>query len=159
MKNISCIETLSIRELSKLSETDLCDLSEKISETSKWIKELSEKFEMALAAKYTEEAKKQLNGNGDDFGTCHLRKGRHIVTVQIPKKIQWNQEILAQLYAKLPPEDRKDIFKVIYSVSERDYAKSSYIMHEALEQARSSAYGKIKITISRKDGATEDEDN
>ncbi|MBR1734742.1 MAG: hypothetical protein IJ730_04765 [Alphaproteobacteria bacterium] len=159
MKNISCIETLSIRELSKLSETDLCDLSEKISETSKWIKELSEKFEMALSAKYTEEAKKELNENGDDFGTCHLKKGAHTVTVQIPKKIQWNQEILAQLYAKLPPEDRKDIFKVTYSISERDYSKTSDILRTALEPARSSAYGKIKIIISRKDGATEDENN
>ena len=40
MKNISCIETLSVQELSKLSELDLHDLSEKISETHNWIKQL-----------------------------------------------------------------------------------------------------------------------
>ena len=97
MKNISCIEILSVQELAKLSEADLVDLSDKISQTSAWIKQLVEKFDLALETKYTSEAKKKLNENGLDFGTCELNKKEYTVKVQLPKKVQWDQEILGKL--------------------------------------------------------------
>lgn len=153
MKNISCIETLSVRELSKLSETDLHDLSEKISETHNWIKQLVEKFELALTTKYSEEAKKKLRENGTDFGTCKLKRNGFVVSVQLPKKVQWNQEILEDIYNKTDSDIRKDIFKVTFSIDEKQFAKLGKIMIDAVTPARSTSYGKLKISINR-DGDT-----
>lgn len=147
MKNISCIETLSIRELSKLSEMDLNDLSQKISETHAWIKQLVEKFEMALAAKYSEEAKKKLHESGTDFGTCKLKKNGFVISVSIPKKVQWDQDILKTLYDKSSPNDRDEVIKVTYSVDERKYAKFPQALRDFLSPARTTTYGKEKISI------------
>lgn len=149
MKNISCIETLSVQELSRLSELDLFDLSEKISETHNWIKKLVEKFEMALTAKYAEEAKKKLHETGTDFGTCKMKRNGFVVSVQLPKKVQWNQEILETLYNKTDPDIRKEIFKVNFSIDEKLFSKLDKIMTEAISPARSTSYGKVKISISK----------
>lgn len=149
VKNISCIETLSVKELSKLSETDLCDLSEKISETHNWIKQLVEKFEIALATKYSNEARKKLQESGTDFGTCELKKDAFTVTVQLPKKVQWDQEILKKLYDQITPENQKEIFKVTFSIDERKYAKLDQILREYLASARTTTYGKVKISINK----------
>ena len=149
MKNISCIETLSIQELSKLSELDLHDLSEKISETHNWIKQLVEKFETALIAKYSEEAKKRLHESGTDFGTCELQKGSFTFSVQFPKKVQWDQQILKDFYNSICEKDKKDIFKVTYSIDERKYAKLDSILKDYFDNARTTTYGKIKISINK----------
>ena len=151
MKNISCIETLSVQELSRLSELDLHDLSEKISETHNWVKKLVEKFEMALTAKYAEEAKKKLHETGADFGTCKMKRNGFVVSVQLPKKVQWDQEILENLYNRLDPDVRKEIFKVNFSIDEKQFSKLSKIMTDAVSSARSTAYGKVKISISKAD--------
>ena len=153
MKNISCIETLSVRELSRLSETDLHDLSEKIAETHNWIKQLVEKFDMALVAKYSEEAKKKLHENGTDFGTCKLKKNGFVISVQMPKKVQWNQEILESIYNKIDSDIRKDIFKVNFSIDEKQFAKLGKIMTDAVSPARSTSYGKVKISINKTEEA------
>ncbi len=149
MKNISCIETLSVQELSRLSETDLHDLSEKIAETHNWIKQLVEKFDMALVAKYSEEAKKKLHENGTDFGTCKLKRNGFVVSVQLPKKVQWNQEILETLYNRLDFDVRKEIFKVSFSIDEKQFAKLGKIMTDAVTPARSTTYGKVKVSINK----------
>ena len=153
MKNISCIETLSVRELSKLSETDLCDLSEKVTETYNWIKQVKEKFETALNSKYLDEATKTLNDNKKDFGTASFKKNEHVITVEIPKKVQWNQEMLAKIYEKMDTEARNEIFKVTYSIGEKEYGKLSQNLLATIEPARSIAYGKIKISIAKGDNA------
>ena len=149
MKNISCIETLSVQELSRLSETDLHDLSEKIAETHNWIKQLVEKFDTALVAKYSEEAKKKLHENGTDFGTCKLKRNGFVVSVQMPKKVQWNQEILETLYNKADPDMRKEIFKVNFSIDEKQFTKLGKIMTDAVSPARSTTYGKVKVSINK----------
>lgn len=149
VKNISCIETLSVQELSRLSETDLHDLSEKIAETHNWIKQLVEKFDMALVAKYSEEAKKKLHENGTDFGTCKLKRNGFVINVQMPKKVQWNQEILETLYNRLDSDVRKEIFKVSFSIDEKQFAKLGKIMTDAVTPARSTTYGKVKVSINK----------
>lgn len=153
MKNISCIETLSIRELSKLSEMDLNDLSEKISETHSWIKQLVEKFEMALAAKYSEEAKKKLHESGIDFGTCKLKRNGFVVSVSMSKKVQWDQDILKALYEKAPDDDKSEMIKVTYGVDERKYAKFPQEWRDYLAPARTTSYGKEKISINKAEDA------
>lgn len=151
MKNISCIETLSVQELSRLSETDLHDLSEKIAETYNWTKQLVEKFDMALVAKYSEEAKKKLHENGMDFGTCKLKKHGYVITVSMPKKVQWDQDILKTLYEKAPIDDRSEMIKVTYGVDERKYVKFPQEWQDLLSPARTTAYGKEKISIEAED--------
>ena len=153
MKNISCIETLSVRELSKLSEMDLHDLSEKISETHSWIKQLVEKFEMALATKYSGEARKKLHESGTDFGTCKLKRNGFVISVSMPKKVQWDQDILKALYEKAPIDDRSEMIKVTYGVDERKYAKFPQEWQDYLSPARTTAYGKEKISISEAEDA------
>ena len=153
MKNISCIETLSVRELSKLSEVDLCDLSEKISETHNWIKQLVEKFEIALATKYSAEAREKLQESGTDFGTCELKKDAFTVTIQLPKKVQWDQKILKDMYKELSPKGLEDTFKVIYSIDERVYSKLDDVLRNYLSRARTTTYGKVKISINKTKGA------
>lgn len=154
LKNISCVETFSVRELSKLGETDLHDLSIKINEAFKWIKSLVEKFEQALATKYDEEAKKKLNENGADFGTCALKKGKFVVNIQMPKKVQWDQDILAKIYETTDPEMRK-IFKLSYNIHEKDYAKLPGNMLELINPARMTTHGKVKIILSKEDETNE----
>ena len=149
MKNISCIETLSIRELAQLSEIDLFDLSSKINETSNWIKELKEKFERALRTKYEYEAKTSLNDSNKDFGSTKLTKGNFSVCLEIPKKVTWDQELLSNIYEKMDHEARREIFKVNYSIGEHEYSKLTDTVREAIAPARSTSYGKMKITISK----------
>lgn len=154
MKNISCIETLSIRELSKLNEADLYDLSIKIDETSKWIKSLVEKFETALTTKYAEEARKKINEDNADFGTCKLQKGKYTVNVQMPKKVQWDQKILADIYSRNIPE-AQNLFRVSYNIYEKDYARLSPALLQLVEPARTTVYGKIKVTVEENEATNE----
>ncbi len=151
MKNISCLETLSVREISQLSEIDLHDLSFKISETADWIKNLKEKFELALSVKYENDAKNKLKEMNKDFGSTSLTKGEFCISVEMPKKVQWDQKILANIYEKMDHEMRDQIFKVTYTISEKEYANLTTTIIEALEPARTTSYGKTKITINKEE--------
>lgn len=151
MKNISCIEALSVQELSRLSETDLYDLHIKISDTHSWIKQLVEKFEMALHAKYAADAKKNLYETGLDFGICKLKRNGFVINVNIPKKVQWDQEKLEMIYNTMSPELRKNIFKLSFSIDEKQYSKLDKKMTDAISPARSTTYGKVKISMNKQE--------
>ena len=51
-RNLSTIETLDVKELSKLEVYDLADLSEQVSKLVSHTKELKEKLEDALNLRY-----------------------------------------------------------------------------------------------------------
>lgn len=152
VKNISCIETLSVQEIAKLSEEDLFDLSNKIGETYDWIKKLVDKFDTALTSKYLEEARTEINKKGSDCGTCKLQKKSFEVNVQLPKKVSWDQKILSNIYDKFDQEMRSNIFKVTFSVGEKEYSEMTDSMRQAFEPARTINYGKIKVAIKKTGG-------
>ncbi len=152
MKNISCIEILSIQELTRLSEEDLYDLSIKVNETLDWIKKIADKLDTALISKYQKEAKASLNNIGIDFGTCNLPKKAFTVNVQIPKKIQWDQKILSLIYDKFDSQMRNNFFKVTFSVGEKEYSEMNENMKRVFDPARTANYGKIKVTIKKNQG-------
>lgn len=150
LRNITCIETLSVRELSKLTETDLYDLQKKIAETSNWIKQLSQKFSLALSTKYQKEAKTKLNSVGNEISSCSFIKNGFLVFATLPKKVSWDQKKLEEIYEKMSPEERREFFTVSYTVPEETFLRANNNVQQKLEQARTTTYGNLKVIFENK---------
>lgn len=151
MKNISCIETLSTCELYKLSDLDLRDLSNKVEESFNWVKGIKIKLEDAIQIKYENTARAELQQQKKDFGTVTINNGKFVIKTEISKKVVWNQNILADVFEKMEPEIRRDIFNVTYAIDEKKYARLQPNMQAAVNPARTTQPGKIKIIIKEKE--------
>lgn len=82
---------------------------------------------------------------GSAYGVVHVNG----LTVNIPKKVTWDQSKLADMYAKikLGNENPGDYIKVSYDVSETKYNAWPEAIRVAFDEARTVQPGKVTIKL------------
>jgi hypothetical protein len=77
------------------------------------------KFDAALEAAYGEQARAARLEAGKDFGVVHLKDGLLRVTVDVPKRVSWDQAQLAAIARRIAAAgENEDYLDVEFSVSE-----------------------------------------
>lgn len=114
----------------------------------------SDVIEAALVFKYNQHARDARVAAGKDSGVVHFLDDGVRVSVDQPKRIEWDQAKLAEIAARITAqgEDPSEFIDVTYKVSESKYNAWSAAMREPFERARTFKPGKPTFRLERLEG-------
>ena len=147
-RNLSTIETLDVKELSKLEVYDLADLSEQISKLVSHTKELKEKLEDALNLRFSETVQNKLHDENKNTGTTKFFENGFQITAEVPKKVTWDSAKISEIIKTISEEKCKAIVKTVHTIEERKYSQLSPEDKLLFADARTVTPGKTRFQIS-----------
>lgn len=147
---VNQILTIPVGDLSAYSSSALFQLKNDASEQLTKAKEIVEHIDCALTTKYGQRAQILRLAAGKDTGVVHFDDGLVRITADLPKKIEWDQEKLAEITNRIAAsgDNPREYVDISYRVSESkfnawpDSLKSSFI------QARTLKTGKPSFRLS-----------
>ena len=142
-------------ELSQMPVDLLVALQGELDHASKQLKAANTRFGTALEVRYATRAEEARRACGKDTGTVRLVDGDYTVVADLPKRVGWNQEKLAQIAQNIADsgEDPADFIDTKFSVSERKYSALPGAWRDGFEPARTVKVGALKVSLLKGDAA------
>jgi hypothetical protein len=136
-------------ELAQLPVELLAALQVELDHASKTLKAATTKFSAALEVRYATRAAEARRACGKDAGTVRLADGDYTVVADLPKRVDWDQEKLAQIAANIADshDNPAEFIDTKLTVSERKYGALPAARRKGFEPARTVRTGSLKITI------------
>jgi hypothetical protein len=136
-------------ELAQLPVELLAALQGELDHAAKQLKSASTKFSAALEVRYATRAAEARRACGKDTGTVRLVDGDYTVVADLPKRVDWDQEKLAQIAANIAAsgEDPAEFIDTKLSVSERKYGALPEAWRKGFEPARTVGSGKASFKL------------
>lgn len=112
-------------------------------------KSAKERLDDALALKYAARAADLRRQTGKDTGTVRLDDGTVTVIADLPKRVDWNQDMLAELAERIRTsgDNPAEYLDVTFKVPERKYAAWPSNLRDAFTAARTVRTGKLAIRL------------
>jgi hypothetical protein len=144
------IAAMSIGQLAALPPEQKAEISRHLDEALAWLKQARAKFDAALDAAYGEQARAARLAAGKDFGVVHLNEGPLRVTVDLPKRVAWDQARLSEMARRIAAagERVEDYLDVEYSVSESRFNAWPTALRAQFEAARTVKPGKPTFRLA-----------
>jgi phage/plasmid-associated DNA primase len=95
------LAALSVSQLAALPPEQKAEISRNLDEALAWLKQARAKFDAALDLAYGEQIREARQQAGKDFGVVHLNDGPLHVTVDVPKRVSWDQAQLAAIARRI----------------------------------------------------------
>ena len=107
-------------------------------------KHLHDWLNAAIALRYQQHAIAARAGAGKDAGTVRFQDGTVEIVVELPKRVEWDQQRLATLIEQIRAggEDPGEYVELSFKVSERAYTAWPERIRRAFEPARTVRTGK-----------------
>ncbi|MAY89460.1 MAG: hypothetical protein CML02_22430 [Pseudooceanicola sp.] len=143
------IPAMPVGEIAALPADQLALLQEAAQQDLQRAKMVSEWLEGAIALKYADRAAECRRDAGKDTGTVRISDGNVTVTADLPKRIDWDQALLAQIAENIASagEDPAEFIETKLSVSERKYGALPESWRKGFEPARTVRTGKPKFRL------------
>ena len=127
-----------------LSELDL--IKQELEEAINDLDAYKDKLDDALNMRFMRKTQQLLNKDGRDSGTVHFEEEEYEVTVNLPKKVVWDQEKLAAIIQDIPQTERDKYIDTIYKIHEQHYLMYCPLhLRDKLDQAREVTTTKPKF--------------
>ena len=106
------------------------------------------------AVRYATRAAEARRACGKDTGTVRLVDGDYTVAADLPKRIDWDQEKLAQIARSISDSggDPAEFIDTKLTVPERKYTALPEAWRKGFEPARTVKTGALKVTLEREEG-------
>jgi len=136
-------------ELAQMPVELLASLQAELSHAAKQLKSATARFSTALEVRYATRAEEARRTCGKDTGTVRLADGDYTVVADLPKRIDWHQEKLAQIAVNIADsgEDPAEFIDTKLTVSERKYGALPKAWRKGFEPARTVKVGALKVTL------------
>ena len=136
-------------ELAQLPVELLAALQGELDHAAKQLKSANAKFSTALDVRYASRAAEARRACGKDTGTVRLIDGDYTVVADLPKRVDWDQEILAHCARNIAAsgEDPAEFIDTKLSVSERKYTALPEARRKGFEPARTVGFGKASFKL------------
>ena len=143
------IHAMPVGEIAALSADQLALLQEAAQQNLQRAKTVSDWLEGAIALKYADRAAECRRDAGKDTGTVRISDGNVTVTADLPKRIDWDQALLAQIAENIAAagEDPAEFIETKLSVSERKYGALPESWRKGFEPARTVRTGKPQFRL------------
>lgn len=143
------LPTLPIGEIAALAGDQLALLKQDADERLRAAKTLCDWLDGAIALKYGDQAQEARRAEGKDTGTVRLQDGPVTVVAELPKRIDWDQAMLANLVERIRVDgaDPAEYVDIALSVSERKYTAWPKDIRQEFEPARTVRTGKPKFRL------------
>ncbi|MFT0532411.1 hypothetical protein ACMHYJ_06190 [Castellaniella hirudinis] len=114
------------------------------------LKKAKSQVDAALTKRYGEQAQTALAATGRDFGTAHLTDGDVAIKAELPKRVRWDQEKLAEIARRITAagDTVEDFIDVKLSVSESRYNAWPPTLRDQFTPARTVEAGKPTFTLT-----------
>lgn len=147
--SINDMLNLPAGELAQVPVELLAVLQAELEHAAKQLKSASAKFSTALEVRYAARAAEARRACSKDTGTVRLVDGDYTVVADLPKRVDWDQEKLAQIAANIADsgEDPTEFIDTKLSVSERKYGALPEAWRRGFEPARTVKTGTLKVTL------------
>lgn len=141
---------LSVSQLMALPQADLQRYDTGLNKVINLTKQARERLNAALEGRYGEAAQTLRSSAGKDFGVVHLSDGPLRVSVDVPKRVSWDQAKLAALAQLISEsgEHIEDYIDVEFSVSESRFNHWPPALKAQFEDARTLKPGKPSFRLA-----------
>ena len=140
---------MSTGELAQMPVALLAALQGELDHAGKQLKAATARFNTALEVRYATRAAEARRACGKDTGTVRLVDGDYTVVADLPKRVDWNQEALAQIARNIADsgEDPTEFIDTKLTVSERKYGALPEAWRKGFEPARTVGSGKASFKL------------
>ena len=142
-------------ELAQMPVELLASLQAELADAAKQLKSATARLGTALEVRYATRAAEARRACGKDTGTVRLADGDYTVIVDLPKRVEWDQEKLAQIARNIADsdEDPAEFIDTKLTVSERKYGALPEAWRKGFEPARTVGFGKANFKLEPADTA------
>lgn len=149
------LRNMQIGEIVALPAEQLALLQDAANEALRSAKAISDWLEGAIALKYTDRAVMARMEASKDTGTVRFDDGAVTVIADLPKRVDWDQALLAGLVERISAvgDDPAEYVDVNFKVPERKYAAWPESIRQNFEPARTVRTGALKVKLELNGGA------
>jgi len=142
-------------ELSQMPVELLAGLQAELTHATTQLKAATVRFSTALDVRYATRAAEARRACAKDTGTVRLVDGDYTVVADLPKRVDWDQEKLAQIAQNIAEsgEDPAEFIDTKLTVSERKYGALPDAWRKGFEPARTVKVGTLKVSLMKGDAA------
>jgi hypothetical protein len=136
-------------DLAQMPVALLATLQGELDHASRQLKAATARFSTALEVRYATRAAEARRACGKDTGTVRLADGDYTVVADLPKRIDWDQEKLAAMVARIRAagDNPAQYVDITIKVPERKYTAWPDAIREGFEPARTVRTGTLKVTL------------
>lgn len=138
------IRTTPVGEIARLPAEHLALLQEEAEEAMNAARRIKDWLDGAIALRYGEQAARLRAAQGKDTGTVRFDDGPVTVIADLPKRVEWDQDRLAELVERIRASGEKaaDYVSIEIKVSERAFTAWPETIRQAFAPARTVRTGK-----------------
>ncbi len=143
------IYRMPVGEIAALPAEQLAMLKEAADQQLKQAKTVADWLDGAISLKYADHAAEYRRDAGKDTGTIRFEDGGVTVIADLPKRIDWDQSLLAQIAENIASagEDPAEFIDTTLKVPERKYGALPESWRKGFEPARTVKTGKPKFRL------------
>jgi hypothetical protein len=140
---------MPVGEVAQFSPEILALLQEEAEETLRRAKSQKDWLDGVLDRRYAHIAAELRSREGKDTGTVRFDDGPVTVVADLPKKVEWDQEVLAATVERIRAsgDDPTEYVETAFKVPERKYGAWPAHIRAAFESARTVKTGKPTFTL------------
>jgi len=114
------------------------------------VKQALDRMNAALEIRYGERAREARLATGKDFGVVHLDDEGVRVTVDSPKRVSWNQSLLAETAQRIAASEERveDYLDIEFSIPESRFNNWPPLLRGQFEAARTVKPGKSSFRLA-----------
>ncbi|CUH81601.1 hypothetical protein [Tropicibacter naphthalenivorans] len=143
------IHRMPVGQIAALPADQLALLKGAADEQLTQAKSVADWLDGAISLKYADRAQDTRQEAGKDTGTIRFEDDGVTVIAELPKRIDWDQALLAQIAENIASagEDPAEFIETKLSVSERKYGAFPESWRKGFEPARTVRTGKPKFRL------------
>ena len=144
------LDSFSVGQLSQLPANQLVEVYNNLDQLTAWVKQTRTKLDAALEQRYGDACRSVLRDSGRDFGVAHIHDEGIKVTLDLPKRVHWDQPLLQEIVEHLAASGERveDYIDVELSVSESRYKAWPSKIQDEFAPARTVKPGKVSIKLT-----------
>jgi len=136
-------------EVASLPIEVLAALAASLTEMKVFVADAEARLSAGLDLRFGDRARQLRAAEGKDSGRMRLADGLFVVVADVPKRIDWDQDKLAAIVARIRQsgDDSAEYVRTTYEVSERAYSAWPSAIRRLFEPARTVRLGKPRYAI------------
>ncbi len=143
------LDRMQIGEIAALPVEHLALLQGEATTAFDAAKRTKECVDSAIAMRFADRAKSARLDDGKDTGTVRFEDGAVTIVADLPKRVDWDQDALAEIVERIRQagDEPADYVEMTFKVSERRYGAWPPSLRETFEPARTVRTGKQTFRI------------